>query len=92
MGIGDGQRGNGGNGGDKGNGDKRKNKNTKNDFADVDEEERDTEDSFELEITPQQLSQVTLGGGVLRLSLSQKKPLKISWNSKWRTRPLSNSS
>ena len=63
RGIGGGQRGNGGNGGDNGNGDKRKYKNTRYDFEDVDEEESDTEDSFELEITPQQLSQVTPGEG-----------------------------
>ena len=44
----------------------------------MDEEESDTEDSFELEITPQQLSQVTPGGGVLKLTLSRKKPLKIT--------------
>ena len=41
----------------------------------MDKEESDTEDSFELEITPQQLSQVTQGGGVLKLTLSKKKPL-----------------
>ena len=27
----------------------------------------DTEDSYELEITPKQLSQVTLGGGMLKI-------------------------
>ena len=47
-------------------------------FEDVDEEESDTEDSFELEITPQQLSQVTPGEGVLKLTLSKKKPLKLT--------------
>ena len=35
----------------------------------MDEEESDTEDSFELEITPQQLSQVTPWGGVFKLTL-----------------------
>ena len=44
----------------------------------MDEEESDTEDSFELEITPQQINQVTPGGGVLKLTLSRKKPLKIT--------------
>ena len=39
-------------------------------------EESDAEDSFE--ITPQQLSQVTPGGGVLKIKLSKKKPLKIT--------------
>ena len=43
-----------------------------------DEEESDTEDSFEFEITPQQLSQVTTGGGVLKLTLSRKGPLKTT--------------
>ena len=57
---------------------KRKYRNTKYDFEDVDEEESDTEDSFELEITPQQLSQITPGGGVLKLTLSKKKPLQIT--------------
>ena len=41
-------------------------------------EESDTEDSYELEITPQQLSQVTPGGGALKIKLSKKKPLKIT--------------
>ena len=50
-------------GGDKGNGDRKKYRSTKYDFEDVDEEESDTEDSFKLEITPQQLNQVTPGGG-----------------------------
>ena len=35
----------------------------------------DTEDSYELEITPKQLSQVTPGEEVLKLS--KKKPIKI---------------
>ena len=42
------------------------------------EEESDTEDSFEFEITPQQLSQVTPDGGVLKLTLTKKGPLKIT--------------
>ena len=33
---------------------------------------------FEFEITPQQLSQVTPGGGVLKLTLSRRGPLKIT--------------
>ena len=56
RGIGGGQGGDDGNGSDKGNGDKKRYKSTKYDFGDMDEEESDTEDSFELEITPQQLS------------------------------------
>ena len=65
-------------GGDKGNGGRKKYRNTNYDLGDEDEEESDTEDSFELEITPQQLSQVTSGGGVLKLTLSKRKPLKIT--------------
>ena len=41
-------------------------------------EESDTEDSCELEITPKQLSQVVPGGGVLKIKLSKKKPIKIT--------------
>ena len=41
-------------------------------------EESDTEDSYEFEITSQQLSQVTPGGGALKIKLSKKKPLKIT--------------
>ena len=51
---------------------------TRYDFEEKDEEENDTEDSFEFEITPQQLSQVTPGGGVLKLTLSRRGPLKIT--------------
>ena len=40
--------------------------------------ESDTEDSYELEIAPQQLSQVTPGGGALKIKLSKKKPLQIT--------------
>ena len=78
RGIGGGQKGDGGNGGDKDNGDKKKYRSTNYDFEGEDEEESDTEDSFELEITPQQLNQVTPWGGVLNLTLSKKKPLKIT--------------
>ena len=63
RGIGGGQRGDDGNGSDKGNGDRKKYRSTNYDFEDEDEEESDIEDSFELEITPQQLNQVTLGKG-----------------------------
>ena len=52
-----------GNGNDK---NRKRYRDTKYDFEEKDEEESDTEDSFEFEITPQQLSQVTLGGGVLK--------------------------
>ena len=41
-------------------------------------EESDTEDSYEFEITSQQLSQVTPGEGALKIKLSKKKPLKIT--------------
>ena len=47
------------NGGDEGRDDKRKFMNTKYDFENKREEESATEDSYELEITPRQLSQVT---------------------------------
>ena len=66
-----------GNGGDKTDKNKKKYRDTKYDFEEKDEEESDTEDSFEFEITPQQLSQVTPGGGVLKLTLSRKGPLRI---------------
>ena len=56
----------------------KKYRDTKYDFEEKDEEESDTEDSFEFEITPQQLSQVTPGGGVLKLTLTKKGPLKIT--------------
>ena len=55
-----------------------KNIDIKYDFEEKDEEESDTEDSFEFEIIPQQLSQVTPGGGVLKLTLTKKGPLKIT--------------
>ena len=42
------------------------------------EEESDTEDSYEFEITSQQLSQITPGGGALKIKLSKKRPLKIT--------------
>ena len=66
-----------GNGEDKGRDDKRKFRNSKYDFEDKKDEESDTEDSYELEITPKQLSQV-VPGGVLKIKLSKKKPIKIT--------------
>ena len=67
-----------GNGGDEGKDDKRKFRNSKYDFENKKDEESDTEDSCELEITPEQLSQVVPGGGVLKIKLSKKKPIKIT--------------
>ena len=64
-----------GNGGDEGRDDKRKFRNSKYDFENKKDEESDTEDSCELEITPKQLSQVVPGGGVLKIKLSRKKQL-----------------
>ena len=75
KGPGNGQNGNGG---DEGRDDKKKYRNTKYDFEDKGEEESDTEDSYELEISPKQLNQVTPGGGVLKIKLSKKKPIKIT--------------
>ena len=76
--IGGGQGDGNGNGEDKNDKSRRRYRDTKCDFEEKDEEESDTEDSFEFEITPQQLSQVTPGGGVLKLALSRKGPLKIT--------------
>ena len=70
--------GQGGNGGDEDRKDKKKYRDTKIDIENDSHEESDTEDSYEFEITPQQLSQVTLGGGTLKIKLSKKKPLKIT--------------
>ena len=67
-----------GNGEDKDDKNRKKYRDTKYDFEEENEEESDTEDSFEFEITPQQLSQVTPGGGVLKLTLPIKGPLKIT--------------
>ena len=74
-GTGDGQNGNRG---DEGRDNKRKFRNSKYDFEDKKDEESDTEGSCELEITPEQLSQVVPGGGVLKIKLSKKKPIKIT--------------
>ena len=67
-----------GNGGDEGRDDKKKFRNTKYDFEDNGEEESDTEDSYELEISPKQLNQVTPGEEVLKIKLSKKRPIKIT--------------
>ena len=75
KGTGNGQDGNEG---DEGRDDKRKFRNSKYDFENKKDEESDTEDSCELEITPKQLSQVVPGGGVLKIKLSRKKPIKIT--------------
>ena len=74
-----GGQGNGdGNGEDKDDKNRKKYRDTKYDFEEENEEESHTEDSFEFEIAPQQLSQVTPGGGVLKLTLTKKGPLKIT--------------
>ena len=74
-----GRQGDGGeNGEDKNDKNRKKYRDIKYDFEEKDEEESDTKDSFEFEITPQQLSQVTPGGGVLKLTLTKKGPLKIT--------------
>ena len=73
--IGNGQGGNGG-GEDRNN--RKKYRGTEVSFENDSHEESDTEDSYELEITPQQLSQVTPGGGALKIKLSKKKPIKIT--------------
>ena len=70
--------GQGGNGGDEDRNDKKKYRDTGIGFEKDSYEESDTEDSYELEITPQQLSQVTPGGGALKIKLSKKKPLQIT--------------
>ena len=70
--------GQGGNGGDKDRNDRKKYRDTRIGIENDSHEESDTEDSYEFEITPQQLSQVTPGGGALKIKLSKKKPLKIT--------------
>ena len=70
--------GQGGNGGDEDRNDKKKYRDTIIGIENDSHEESDTEDSYEFEITPQQLSQVTPGGGALKIKLSKKKPLKIT--------------
>ena len=73
--TGNGQGGNGGNG-DKN--DKKKYRDTTVNHENDSHEESDTEDSYEFEITSQQLNQVTPGGGALKIKLSKRKPLKIT--------------
>ena len=70
--------GQGGNGGDEDRNDKKKYRDTKIGIENDSHEESETEDSYEFEITPQQLSQVTPGGGTLKIKLSKKRPLKIT--------------
>ena len=70
--------GQGGNGGDEDRNDRKKYRDTRIGIENDGHEESDTEDSYEFEITPQQLSQVTPGGGALKIKLSKKKPLKIT--------------
>ena len=65
--------GQGGNGGDEDRNNRKKYRDTGVSFENNSHEESDTEDSYELEITPQQLSQVTPGGGALKIKLSKKK-------------------
>ena len=68
----------GGNGGGEDRIDKKKYRDTRVNHENNSHEESDTEDSYEFEITSQQLSQVTPGGAALKIKLSKKKPLKIT--------------
>ena len=68
----------GGNGGSEDRNDKKKYRDTRINHENDSHKESDTEDSYEFEITSQQLSQVTPGGGALKIKLSKKKPLKIT--------------
>ena len=68
----------GGNGGGEDRNDKKKYRDMRVNHENESHEESDTEDSYEFEITSQQLSQVTPGGGALKIKLSKKKPLKIT--------------
>ena len=70
--------GQGGIGGDEDRNDKKKYRDTRINYENDGHEESDTEGSYEFEITFQQLSQVTPGGGALKIKLSKKKPLKIT--------------
>ena len=67
-----------GNGGGEDRNDKKKYRDTGINHGNNSHEESDTEDSYEFEITSQQLSQVTPGGWALKIKLSKKKPLKIT--------------
>ena len=73
--TGNGQGGNGGNG-DRD--DKKRYRDTRINHENDSHEESDTEDSYEFEITPQQLRHVTPGGGALKIKLSKKKSLKMT--------------
>ena len=68
----------GGNGGGEDRNDKKKYRDTRVNHENDSHEESDTEDSYEFEITSRQLSQVTPGGGALKIKLSKRKPLKIT--------------
>ena len=68
----------GGNGGGEDKNDKKKYRDMGINHGNNSHEESDTEDSYEFEITSQQLSQVTPGRGALKIKLSKKKPLKIN--------------
>ena len=68
----------GGNGGGEDRNDKKEYRDTRINHENDSHEESDTEDSYEFEITSQQLSQVTSGGGALKIKLSKKKPLRIT--------------
>ena len=70
---GNGQGGNGGNGDES---DEKKYRDTKISQESDSHEESDTEDSYEFEITSQQLSRVTPGGGALKIKLSNKNHSK----------------
>ena len=67
-----------GNGGGEDKDDKKKYRDMGINHENGSHEESDTEDSYEFEITSQQLSRVTPGGGALKIKLSKKKPLKIT--------------
>ena len=66
------------NGGGEDRNDKKKYSDTRVSHENDSHEESDTEDSYEFEVTSQQLSQVTPGGGALKIKLSKKKPLKVT--------------
>ena len=78
----------GGNGGGEDRNDKKKYRDTGVNHENDSHEESDTEDSYEFEITSQQLSQVTPGGGALKIKLSKKKPLKITSDGQSKTIPM----
>ena len=75
KGTGNGQ---GGNGAGEDRKDKRKYRDIRVNKENDSHEESDTEDSYEFELTSQQLRQVTRGGGALKIKLSRKKSLKMT--------------